>query len=72
LWTMVITISVSAIVLAIALPRPLLLNVKTEIPCEGNRVVIEYSAMEVFARNLTAGWYACGDEALNPRFELVA
>ncbi|KAE8335554.1 hypothetical protein BDV24DRAFT_169116 [Aspergillus arachidicola] len=23
-----------------------------------------YSALEVFARNLTAGWWACGDEAL--------
>ncbi|PGH26841.1 hypothetical protein AJ80_01422 [Polytolypa hystricis UAMH7299] len=24
----------------------------------------EYSALEVFARNLTAGWWACGDEVL--------
>jgi hypothetical protein len=23
-----------------------------------------YSALEVFARNLTAGWWACGDEVL--------
>lgn len=25
---------------------------------------ISYSALEVFARNLTAGWWACGDEVL--------
>ncbi|KAF5866696.1 Methyltransferase-like protein 4 [Aspergillus alliaceus] len=25
---------------------------------------IAYSALEVFARNLTSGWWACGDEAL--------
>ncbi|KAF9887038.1 hypothetical protein FE257_010654 [Aspergillus nanangensis] len=25
---------------------------------------LRYSALEVFARNLTAGWWACGDEAL--------
>jgi len=41
-----------------------LIDARTEIPCEGNRVAIEYTAMEVFARNLTVGWYACGDEAL--------
>ncbi|PYH94114.1 MT-A70-domain-containing protein [Aspergillus ellipticus CBS 707.79] len=27
-------------------------------------VRVPYSALEVFARNLTAGWWACGDEAL--------
>jgi N6-adenosine-specific RNA methylase IME4 len=26
--------------------------------------IVAYSALEVFARNLTAGWWACGDEAL--------
>lgn len=26
--------------------------------------VMRYSALEVFARNLTAGWWACGDEVL--------
>ena len=41
-----------------------LIDARTEIPCKANRAVIEYTAMEVFARNLTAGWYACGDEAL--------
>lgn len=25
---------------------------------------VPYSALEVFARNLTAGWWACGDEAI--------
>ncbi|RDW74685.1 MT-A70 family [Aspergillus mulundensis] len=29
----------------------------------GNKPV-EYSALEVFARNLTAGWWACGNEVL--------
>jgi N6-adenosine-specific RNA methylase IME4 len=28
------------------------------------RMIIKYSALEVFARNLTAGWCACGDEVL--------
>jgi hypothetical protein len=32
-------------------------------PEQGKRCC-EYSAMEVFARNLTAGWWACGDEVL--------
>lgn len=26
--------------------------------------LVEYSALEVFARNLTAGWWACGNEVL--------
>jgi N6-adenosine-specific RNA methylase IME4 len=29
-----------------------------------NYIIVPYSALEVFARNLTAGWWACGDEAI--------
>ncbi|CAL5875028.1 uncharacterized protein PFLUO_LOCUS9331 [Penicillium psychrofluorescens] len=29
-----------------------------------NFTIVPYSALEVFARNLTAGWWACGDEAI--------
>lgn len=30
---------------------------------------VEYSAVEVFARNLTAGWWACGNEVLKFNWE---
>ena len=30
----------------------------------GGSTGMPYSALEVFARNLTAGWWACGDEVL--------
>lgn len=36
---------------------------------EGTLRVKEYTALEVFARNLTAGWWACGNEVL--RFNWV-
>ncbi|EEH40198.1 hypothetical protein PAAG_02253 [Paracoccidioides lutzii Pb01] len=32
-------------------------------PGQGRRIR-EYSALEVFARNLTAGWWGCGDEVI--------
>ncbi|KAJ5815452.1 hypothetical protein N7474_007229 [Penicillium riverlandense] len=31
---------------------------------KSNHIIAPYSALEVFARNLTAGWWACGDEAI--------
>jgi protein JSN1 len=31
---------------------------------ESGARIQQYSAMEVFARNLTAGWWACGNEVL--------
>lgn len=30
---------------------------------------VRYSGLEVFARNLTAGWWACGNEVLNFNYE---
>lgn len=33
-------------------------------PTSAERAVDSYSALEVFARNLTAGWWACGNEVL--------
>lgn len=33
-------------------------------PSPNSEIRTTYSALEVFARNLTAGWWACGDEAL--------
>ncbi|KAJ5605711.1 hypothetical protein N7510_008492 [Penicillium lagena] len=29
-----------------------------------NPIIVPYAALEVFARNLTAGWWACGNEAI--------
>ncbi|KAF7591121.1 Methyltransferase-like protein 4 [Aspergillus hancockii] len=33
-------------------------------PSRQSEDILAYSALEVFARNVTAGWWACGDEAL--------
>lgn len=37
---------------------------KTFFTPEPNTAPVHYSALEVFARNLTAGWWACGNEVL--------
>ncbi len=29
----------------------------------------DYQALEIFARNLTAGWWSCGDEVLKFNWE---
>ncbi|GAD95241.1 MT-A70 family [Paecilomyces variotii No. 5] len=31
---------------------------------QGNSCRVKYSALEIFARNVTAGWWACGNEVL--------
>ncbi|PGG96662.1 hypothetical protein AJ79_09499 [Helicocarpus griseus UAMH5409] len=36
---------------------------------EGKNVIRAYSGLEVFARNLTAGWWACGDEVVRFNWE---
>ncbi|KAJ5894506.1 hypothetical protein N7495_006197 [Penicillium taxi] len=37
---------------------------ESKIECSPVNLASSYSALEVFARNLTAGWYACGNEVL--------